>query len=106
MVGQQTARTVDGAGETRCYRLVDWNCPGVVLVLRNGLILLLSTLPLTLLMLTIALHHLFLLLSDNMLLSHVLLFDFSLSVALALALTLTIEARRGLWWLIVHVDRR
>lgn len=95
MVGQKTAGTVDGAGETRCDRLMDWDRAGVVLVLRHRLVLLLfPTLSFALFMLTITLS--LLLLPHDMLLAQMLFFD----------LPLAIEPRGGLWWLVVHVSER
>jgi hypothetical protein len=97
MVGQKAAGTVDGAGETRCDRLMDWDRAGVVLVLRHRLVLLLfSALSFALLVLTITLRHLLLLLPHDMLLAQMLFFD----------LPLAIEPRGGLWWLVVHVSER
>lgn len=68
MVGEKPTGTVDGAGETRCDRLMDWDCPRVILVLRHRWVLLLPSLPLALFMVA-ALRNVFLLLSHEMLLS-------------------------------------
>lgn len=87
---------MDGAWETRCDRLMDWDRAGVVLVLRHRLVLLLfPTLSFALLVLA-TLCHLLLLLPHEMLLAQMLFF--------VLPLSLAIEPRGGLWWLVVHVS--
>jgi hypothetical protein len=86
MVSKQTSRTVYSARQSGCDWLMDGDCPGIILVLRDRLVLLLSMLSLSFNMLTLTLSLYFLLLSHVLSLpfSHLLFFNIAFSFSLAL----------------------